>query len=123
MTEGEQGIVAWMTLGIPPPVPLDGEPAVLVVAGAPLSSLRAFALEALSSASSLVIDTFYLKDSQSCVILAMVLGQILLAASRQCPQWSKNSFQHPAICTSFIVSPSLTILEDNVDRKVGNCCD
>ena len=107
-----------MTLGIPPQVPLDGEPAVLVVAGAPLSGLRAIALEALSSASSLVIDTFYLKDSPSCVILAMVL-----VASRRCPQWSKNSFQHPAICTSFIMSPSPTIFEDKVDRKVGNCRD
>ena len=118
MTEGEHGIVARMTLGIPPPVPLDGEPAVLVVEGASLSCLRDFALETLSSASSLVIDTFCLKDSPSCVILAMVL-----VAWRRCPQWSKNSFQHPAICTSFIVSQSRTILEDNVDRKVGNCCD
>ena len=118
MTEGEQGIVAWMTPGIPPPVPLGGEPAVLVAEGAPLSGLRVFALEALSSASSLAFDTFCLKDSPSCVILAIVL-----VASRRCPQWSKNSFQHPAICTSFIVSQSPTILEDNVDRKVGNCCD
>ena len=118
MTEGEQGIVAWMTPGIPPPVPLDGEPAVLVPEGAPVPGLRVFALEALSSASLLVIDAFCLKDSLSCVILAMVL-----VAWRRCPQWSKNSFQHPAICTSFIVSPSPTILEDNMDRKVGNCCD